>query len=226
VAWSKDGKHILTGGLDRTIRQWDATNGKLILTISPAHPGGLHAVLFSDDGKQAVSCGGDRAIVVWNLATARRSNGSIFTPPPFEVWRGCQMANRSPRPPSTAPFAFWISRAARKSVRWTTATRPYHAWFVAVSPDGKRIASTGSDKMIRLWDAETGKQVKEFAGHTEGVHGIAYSADGKRLLSAGSDKSARLWDIQSGKEVQRIEVPERVTCVAFSPTMPTRSLLP
>ena len=58
---------------------------------------------------------------------------------------------------------------------------------MAVSPDGKRHRLQRGRQDGRLWDVETGKQLKEFAGHTEGVHGVAFSRDGKRLLSAGAD---------------------------------------
>ena len=68
--------------------------------------------------------------------------------------------------------------------------------------------------MVRLWDVQTGKQLQTYSGHTQGVHGIAYSRDGKRLLSCA--ESARLWNVESGEEMQKIEVPGRVTCVAFA----------
>jgi WD40 repeat protein len=214
--WSGDNKQILTGGVDRSIRLWDSSNGKMLKTIPNAHDLHLHAVLFTPDGKKAVSCGYDRSIVVWDLATEKvHKRIDVHS----SVVRGLAWMPRG-KQIATASFdrtVRIIDIETGKEVRKMVGEHPGAAWFVAVSPDGKRIASSGADGMVRLWDSGTGKQLAVFKGHTQGVHGIAYSRDGKRLLSAGSDNSARLWSIDLGKEIQHIEAPARVTCVAFSP---------
>ena len=66
---------------------------------------------------------------------------------------------------------------------------------VAVSPDGKKAVSTGeaNDQTVRLWDLETGKEMKLFKPSAGCISGVAFSADGKRVLFGGfSDKTARL----------------------------------
>jgi WD40 repeat protein len=82
---------------------------------------------------------------------------------------------------------------------------------VAFSRDGKRAYSTsggtdpwtdGSDSAVRVWDLETGKEIRKLEGHKGRVFGVAVSPDGKRLLSSG-DTSVILWDSESGKEVRR-----------------------
>jgi RNA polymerase sigma factor (sigma-70 family) len=94
--------------------------------------------------------------------------------------------------------------------------------MVAVSRDGRRALSCGltygdGDPTVRLWDLETGKELKRFEGHTGGVYGVAFSPDGKRAASAG-DKTIRLWDLETGKELKRFEGHEDdVDGVAFSP---------
>src|SRR3954452_12808884 len=58
---------------------------------------------------------------------------------------------------------------------------------VAVSPDGKTLASASSDKTIKLWDVATGKQRATLKGHTDGVSSVAFSPNGKTLASGSLD---------------------------------------
>jgi WD40 repeat protein len=74
------------------------------------------------------------------------------------------------------------------------------ALAVAFSPDGKTFASGGADRVIRLWDAATGKELRSFTGHIDSVNAVAFSPDGKTLASASDDGTARLWDVDTGKE--------------------------
>ena len=64
---------------------------------------------------------------------------------------------------------------------------------VAYSPDGKTISSGSSDKIIRLWDAETRTLLKTLEGHTDKINSIAYIPDGKTIVSGGDDTSIKLW---------------------------------
>ncbi len=66
---------------------------------------------------------------------------------------------------------------------------------VAVCPDGKHIASTGWDKLVRVWDVMAGRELVSFKGHPEWVNALAYSPDGKRLATASEDRTIRVWDV-------------------------------
>ncbi|MCY2991788.1 MAG: WD40 repeat domain-containing protein, partial [Planctomycetota bacterium] len=94
---------------------------------------------------------------------------------------------------------------------------------VAFSPDGHQILSGSGDKMIRLWDVETGKEVRQFEGNTQPVYSVALSPDGRQALSAGSDAAnrdfaIRLWEVDTGKEIRRFTGhTDRVWRAAFSP---------
>src|SRR5690242_2225328 len=76
---------------------------------------------------------------------------------------------------------------------------------VRYSPDGKWLASAGLDKTIRLWDAATGKELRQLKGHEGTVACVAFSPDGKTLVSGSQDGTVRLWDAVTGKELRQFK---------------------
>jgi hypothetical protein len=65
---------------------------------------------------------------------------------------------------------------------------------IAFGPDGRRIATTGYDRTVKLWDTATGREVFTLRGHTTGVVATAFGPDGFRIVSGGLDMTARVWD--------------------------------
>lgn len=89
---------------------------------------------------------------------------------------------------------------------------------VAVSPDGTYLLSASYDQTVRLWEMETGKEVRPFLGHNRSVPSVAFSPDGKWALSGGMDGTLRLWDVKTGELVRRFEGHTGwVRAAAFSP---------
>jgi RNA polymerase sigma factor (sigma-70 family) len=82
--------------------------------------------------------------------------------------------------------------------------------WVAFSPDGKSIASAGTDHTIRLWERATGRENRRLAGHEDVVNFVAFTADGKHLVTSSGgweglkDASIRLWDAATGGEIRRL----------------------
>jgi WD40 repeat protein len=72
---------------------------------------------------------------------------------------------------------------------------------VAYSPDGKMLGTCGYNSSPRLWDAETGKEIRKFEG-TDGTVGvIGFSPDGKLLAATGQDRIIHLWNANTGKPI-------------------------
>jgi Tol biopolymer transport system component len=88
---------------------------------------------------------------------------------------------------------------------------------VAFSADGKTLASSSRDGTIGIWEAATGKELRQIQGHRGLVKSVVFSPDGKTLASAGADKTVRLWLVASGKELLLLKGhTSGVEAVAFS----------
>jgi WD40 repeat protein len=222
VDWSADGKQILTGSRDGTLRLWDAEKGDPVRTTEREHRGGVEAVLFSPDGKKALSCGFGAYVSEWDLATGkllRRIEILLEGGTEQMGLRGLAWVPGGKRFVTAARdgSVLVIDAATGKEVQRMQRHHGNGARAVAVSPDGKWIASCGETDPVFLFDAESGKYLRWFDGPKTAARTVAFSRCGKRLLTGGED--VRLWDVETGREMQRMgEDSETVIFhVAFTP---------
>jgi WD40 repeat protein len=66
VAVSPDGKHVVSGGQDQSIRLWDCATGRLLRTQEDAHVGSVNCVAFTPDGSRILSGGDDAVVKIWH----------------------------------------------------------------------------------------------------------------------------------------------------------------
>ncbi|MEG3903058.1 serine/threonine protein kinase [Microcoleus sp. B4-C5] len=89
-----------------------------------------------------------------------------------------------------------------KHQKWRCVyTLPGHSSFVnslAISPDGKILASGSWDKTIKIWDLETTELIGTLTGHSDRVNSVAISYDGKMLVSGSSDETIKFWNLHNG----------------------------
>jgi WD40 repeat protein len=96
---------------------------------------------------------------------------------------------------------------------------------VAFSLDGAHIVSGSYDDTVRVWDAQSGAEVRRLEGHTNNVTSVAFSPDGAHIVSGSWDQTVRVWDAQSGAEVhqsenERSSAPSPAIMLAFTDARP------
>jgi WD40 repeat protein len=81
-----------------------------------------------------------------------------------------------------------------------------------------RVVSGSGDRTVKVWDAETGRELLTLQGHTNTVTTVAVTPDGKRVVSASDDRTVRLWDSTTGYETMALKMTkEGVRAMSVSP---------
>jgi WD40 repeat protein len=240
VAFSPDGKRVLTGGTDNAAILWDAATATVVRRFV-GHKGGIESVAFSRDGKSILTGSSDDTAILWDAATGtklrvfRGGHGRVALSPDgrfvlmdspdkiatlWDVATGKVVRNFEGDP---------VARRRRMAAAEKQEPRQQaEVEAVAFSADGKRVLTGEAGEQAILWDATTGQQFRTFKGHRRLISSVAFSPDGKTILTGAWDNTAILWDADTGAKLRSIDVHARglsfffpdnhyVTSVAFSP---------
>ena len=197
VAISPNGKKIVSGGADKTIRIWDARTGIQIGEPLTGHTDSVSSVAISPNGKKIVSGGRDGTIHIWDAETGKHIGGPL-------IWHSSvvesvvisQDGKKIVSGSDDKTIRIWDLETGEQIGEPLTGHTNYIS-SIAISQDGKRIVSGSTDKTIRIWDTETGRQIGDpLTGHTGVVSSVAISQDGKRIASGSNDVTLCIWDME------------------------------
>jgi WD40 repeat protein len=216
LAFSPDGKRLVSGGTGKPTRIWDRATGEMLRNL-PVEDGRF--VAFSPDGMRVLAGGAHGAVDLWDVADGTHVRG----------FRGSTESNSGG---ALSPDGRQVAAAGRDNVvrLWDTATgrllhelrghdpRHYAIYSVAFSPDGSQVASGGGDGTLRLWEAASGRLLQTLQ-HADSVTAVRFSPDGKAVAGGGQDQVVRLWEVSTGRLLATMAGSHDATIwgIAFSP---------
>jgi WD40 repeat protein len=244
VAFSPDGKQLLSVSYDGVVKRWNVANGKLLssrrlgrsllalVAFSPSRK--TLAVHFAQIGNRPQGPGA--SLHLWDLTTGRRQvtfkahdvfvNKMVFAPNGKRLFTGGTTADRNAKPKPGESYSgslrgemkVWDLTARKPKGRRLRGEDP----LLGMTPDGKTLVSYGYDRTgkqtsLRFKDLAANKD-RTVPGHAGMIYDIAFSKDGKTLATASWDKTVKVWDASTLKEVATLRGHTQVvTVVALTP---------
>jgi WD40 repeat protein len=214
LAFTPDGRTLVTGSYRGYARVWDAATGKVLRQFGEDEPAyGFQAALSTDGKRIAVGSMGakDLAGSIYEVATGRRL--ARFGRPAAGLGPVGFLADGKVVSHSRPETKNEVYEAGGAAPQTTLAGHTGFITAVVLHPDGKTVVSAGEDDTVRFWDAAGGKEKRQLTIGAGGVWLLALSPDGSRLAVVGlvkaprggilSDRSVRLWDVAAGKELRQ-----------------------
>jgi WD40 repeat protein len=222
LAFSPDGKTVVSGSLDHSIKLWDVASGRLVRTLQ-GHAKGVGAVAVSPDGALLAS-GGEDGVNLWDLA-----NGQLL---------------RAMGPDDDARWVAFTAdgRVLIVGIAWgdlefrdvasggglrAVQTPGRMAGPVAASSDAMSLSWANVDGSISVWDVARAKERLRLGGLGSAARAVLLSPDGARIVtadpeakagSAQTDSSIRVWDAANGHQLERLDgAADGVLALSVSP---------
>ncbi|EHK46583.1 hypothetical protein TRIATDRAFT_184340, partial [Trichoderma atroviride IMI 206040] len=231
--YSHDGQYVASGSSDSLIRIWDAKTGKIHILIG--HESGINAIAFSPDGSCLASASRDGTVRIWEapwdddhkqaqlILRGHSSEVDNLSFSPLESEKHVVSCS------ADHTLCIWdygrheVERVARASIDVggeVDQRVPGHKTPIsclALSRDGKVVASGSKDGLICLWGGDIGSFRGQLREHRKKITSLEFSHDSRYLLSSARERTVRVWDVTNGLQLFSIRHAEMVWSAVFSP---------
>lgn len=220
VEFRADGRQMISCGFDKTVRVWDPIDGRLLATL-PGHADAVTRVSYLPGTQLMASLDLNDTVKLWDTRLGgpcqrrRVVDGTLlslcFSPDSSTLYVGCEDGSIR---------VMNVSDAAQRAV-WTGHSEPVSS--LAVSEDGRWLASAGYDRTARVWDASAGTPGlcrHVLRGHDDRVIDVAIDPNGRTLASSSDDGAVRIWNFESADQLLELRGPQdfrRRPSVAYRP---------
>lgn len=229
LKYNRDGDLLFSCAKDHTPTVWYGHNGERLGTYR-GHNGAVWCCDVSRDSTRLITSSADQTAKLWNVETGTQLFSFNFESPAraVDLAIGDKLVVITTDPFMELPSAIHIKRIEKDLSKQTadsvlTITGIKGRINRAVwGPLNSTIISGGEDSVVRIWDSETGKLLRESdkeTGHQKPITSLCKSADGSHFLTGSLDKSARLWDIRTLTLIKTYVTERPVNAVAISPLL-------
>jgi len=201
LKFTPDGKYLISGCYDRSIKMWDVATGSEIRTFS-GHIDCVSSIDISADGKYLVSAANKDNLKLWDLYTGKELMN--FTGHVFDV--KCVVFSPDGKRIASAAWdqsaCIWDVKTG-KAIYNIIPSDGYN-YAISFSPDGNQIIFGGEKGVIHVCDAATGNEINKLKGHKSSIYSLSFSKDGSKILSTSYDKTIIVWNAKNGKKIQKL----------------------
>jgi len=224
IEFSHDGRTLVTGNFNGTVKLWDVASGTVSQTLD-GHTDLVYKGVLSPDEKIVASCSRDGKIKLWDRATGRELRTLAGHTRPVKAVAFSPDIKLLASVGNDGTLKLWevASGLEKQSLVHSRSTEGDNSIYAVVFiAHGKVVATGNGDGTISYWDPNSGQELKVLQGHTSMVFCLALSADGRALASGSNDHTVKLWNVADGKEIRTFadkklpDVSEQVRAISLS----------
>jgi predicted Zn finger-like uncharacterized protein len=202
VCASADGRYLLSGSADRTLKLWEVSTGQCLRTFQ-GHREWVTSVCLSADGLLALSGSADKTLKLWQVATGlclRTLVGHTNWVLAVALSADGRHALSGDGDSSLRLWDLGLGKCLR-----TFEGHRGPVLSVSLSADGRWALSGSRDTTLKVWEVDSGQCVRTFTGHSDKVHAAVLSLDGQYALSGSGDRTLKWWEVATGRCLRTLE---------------------